>query len=241
MLSLLAFPAALDEPSLSPFSTKAMILLTMSGQTWRPKWTTDPRAAPFGKLPALESPQGVIGDSDLILAWLEEQGADLFPGLDSRRRAMAHGIMRMAEENLRYGLMYDRWVDDAGWARFSRVVFAGMPAPLRLIVPGMVRKDIVRGLKWQGLGRFGRAERLSYFKADLAALTDLLWDAPWLFGDRPTAADASVLPVLSSIDRLQVDRGLRGALRENDTLMAYIKRGRETLYAPLSAVPSAAA
>lgn len=236
MLVLHSFPSGLNEPSLSNFCTKAMILLSLSERPWHPHWTLDARAAPFGKLPALETPDGVIGDSNLMLDWLEAQGTRVFPGLDDRRRACARAVMRMAEENLRYGMMHDRWVDPDGWAAFEPIVFGDAPRMVRLLLPGLVRKGIVRGLKWQGLGRFGPVERLSYFRRDLDTLTDLLWQSRWLFGDHPTAADAAVLPILSGIDRLQVDTGLRGAVRENTVLMRYIERGRVTLYPGLLAV-----
>lgn len=67
MLQLLSFPPGLDEPSLSPFCAKAMILLQMSGQAWRPEWHPDPCKAPPCKLPALHTPDGIVPDSTLNL------------------------------------------------------------------------------------------------------------------------------------------------------------------------------
>ncbi len=241
MLTLVSFPGALGEPSLSGFCTKAMICLDMAGQDWRPRFTVDPSKAPYGKLPVLETPEGPVADSNLILRWLEAQGADLFPGLDAAGRAQAHALIRMVEENLRYGMMYDRWVDPRGWAAFMPVVFGDMPAPLRLVIPGKVRKDIVKGLKWQGLGRMSEDARQACFDADLDALTDLLWGRHWVMGDTPTAADAAILPVLSGIDSGQADTGLRRSLRNRSTLMRYVERGRARLYAPLTASLCAAA
>lgn len=240
MLTLTTFGGALDEPSLSPFCTKAMIVLSLSGREWRPKVAMDSRKAPFGTYPVLETPEGQIGDSNLMLDYLEAQGVDLFPGLDGPGRANAHAAIRMVEENLRYGMVYDRWVDEQSWRDFKPMVFGKLPAPLKMIIPGMVRGSIVKGLKWQGLGKFGPAERLSYMQADLAALTGMLEGHDWLLGDQPTTADAAILPVLSGIDRLLVDSGLRSAVRSNETLMAYVARGRETLYAPVQAALDAA-
>ena len=241
MLILDSFPGAYGEPSMSGFCAKAMILLDMARQDWRPRFIVDTRAAPFGKLPVLHTPGSVVGDSNLMIPWLERQGADLFPGLDSAGRAQAHALIRLAEENLRYGMMHDRWADPEGWAAFAPVVFAGMPAPLRLVVPGRIRRGIVQGLRWQGLGRFGAAERQAYFDADLAALTDLLWGRDWLMGDAPTAADAAVLPVLSGIERLPTATALQRAVAGNPTLMRYVERGRDALYAPLSVARASAA
>jgi glutathione S-transferase len=241
MLTLVSFPGALDEPSMSGFCTKAMICLDMAGQPWRPRFTVDSSKAPFGKLPCLETPQGPVADSNLILKWLEAKGAELFPGLDTAGRAQAHALIRMVEENLRYGMMYDRWADPEGWAAFMPIVFGNMPAPLRLVIPGKVRKDIVKGLKWQGLGRMSADARQACFDADLDALTDLLWERSWAVGSQPTAADAAIIPVLSGIDGNLVDTALRRSLRNRKTLMLYLERGRERLYQPLNASLSAAA
>lgn len=241
MLTLVSFPPALGEPSLSSFCTKAMILLDMAGEDWRAEFRVDTRKAPFDKLPVVEASGEVIGDSNLLIAWLETRGADLFPGLDAAARGTALAVMRMVEENLRYGMMYGRWVDPAGWAAFCPVVFGKMPAPLRLIIPGKIRSRIAKGLVWQGLGRFGAQERQAYFQRDLNALSAILGDQTWLFGDAPCAADAAILQVLSSIDGLQVDTDLRRALRADTRLMAYVTRGRAAFYAPISARTGAAA
>ena len=241
MLTLVSFPGALGEPSMSGFCTKAMILLEMAGQSWRPRFSVNASEAPYGKLPCLETPWGPVADSNLILRWLEEQGADLFPGLDALGRAQAHALIRMGEENLRYGMMYDRWADPRGWVAFMPVVFGDMPAPLRLVIPAKVRKEIVKGLKWQGLGRMSKDARQACFDADLDALTDLLWGRDWVMGDTPTAVDAAILPVLSGIDSGQADTILRRSLRDRSTLMRYVERGRDRLYAPLTSSLCAAA
>lgn len=241
MLTLLTFAPALGEPSLSNFCSKAMILLEMAGEDWTAEFPQDLERSVFGKLPTVETPDGKIGDSNLLILWLEARGATLFPGLTPGQRAQAHGVIRMVEENLRYGMMYERWIRDESWAEFMPLAFAGMPEEMRGPVSGQIREGIRQGLTWQGLARFGEAERMAYFNADLDALTALLEDGGWLFGDAPCAADAAALPVLSSLDRLQVDCDLRRAVRGNPTLMSYIARGRERLYQPLLTSSVAAA
>lgn len=241
MLTLVSFPAGLNEPSLSNFCTKAMILLNMAEQDWHPKFAVTTKDAPYSKLPYVQTPQGTVGDSNALVTYLEGQGAELFSGLTAAQRGQAHAVMRMAEENLRYGMMFDRWADPAGWAAFMPVVFGDMPAPLKLIIPAQVRKPILKGLKWQGLGRFDAAERQAYFQADLDALAAVLEGRKWLFGDQPCAADASVLPVLSGCEGALIDSALRRSIRANSTLMAYIERGREALYGPLLGLTSISA
>ncbi|WP_447257643.1 glutathione S-transferase family protein [Mameliella sp. RP-9] len=233
MLQLMTFPPGLDEPSHSPFCAKAMILLQLAGVDWEPDWHPDPRKAPLGKLPALRTPDGIVPDSTLILRWLTGQGADLFPGLGLEERAQAHVLMRMVEDTLRQGLVHDRWARDDCWAVMGPVFFATVPAPLRGIVSGIMRGRVVKGLKGHGIARFSEGDRLTQMGADLDSLTVQLGEKDWLFGDQPTAADASTLPVLSMIDHLPVRTRLRDNLRGRDNLMGYVARGRERLYAGL--------
>ncbi|WP_168797883.1 glutathione S-transferase family protein [Pacificoceanicola onchidii] len=241
MITLHSFPGALGEPSLSGFCTKAMILLNMSGETWAPHFAVSVEVSPFGKLPVAVATDEKVADSNLLIPWLEARGADLFPGLSSVERAQAHAVIRMAEENLRYGMMYDRWVDPEGWAAFMPMVFGDVPEEMRETVAEQVRGEIVNGLTWQGLGRFGPKERLAYFEADLGALTDMLWERTWLFGDQPTAADAAVLPILSGIEHALLDLPLTMAVRQNKTLIRYLEQGREALFGPLRTLTASAA
>ncbi len=53
MLKLMTYKPAFGEPSASPFCTKAICLLNMSGLDWKPEYTSDPRKAPMAKLPVL--------------------------------------------------------------------------------------------------------------------------------------------------------------------------------------------
>lgn len=230
MLKLLTFRPGFDDPSLSPFCVKAMMLLDMSGQDWAPEWTAMPPRETYGKLPALRTPDGVIPDSHFIQDWLTAQGAAFFPGVEPRDRALAHGVMRMAEESLRLGLVHDRWLRDDCWPHLERTAFAGMPAPLRIVVPNMVRSGIRKMLKKQGMASYSESHRLRILRADLAALDALLGDGPWLFGAAPSAADAAVLPVLSMLDNLPCDTPLRRLVRDHGRLMAYVARGRAQLY-----------
>ncbi|CUH74729.1 glutathione S-transferase family protein [Tropicibacter naphthalenivorans] len=240
MLTLLTYRPGYGDPSLSPFCVKAMILLEMSGQPWQPEWCARGGKDSYGKLPALRTPGGLVPDSNFILQWLEEQGADLFPGLNNAQRGQAHAIIRLAEDSLRLGLIHDRWLRDDCWPVMLKTAFGGMPAPLRLIIPGRVRDNVRKLLTIQGMARYSEEDRLRCLRADLDALAAQLGDSAWLFGDQPTAADAAVFPVLSMLDRLPADTPLRRLVREQSALMAYTQRGRDRFYPALTFAAAAA-
>ena len=88
MITLVAFPAMFGTRSSSPFSIKAEYLLNMAGVTWTRQDEGYPRKWPKGKLPAIVIEARVVGGSDGIQKYLEDQGHGLHKGLseiDSQR------------------------------------------------------------------------------------------------------------------------------------------------------------
>lgn len=209
-----------------------MALLNLSGLEWQVEWADMPKESPTGKLPALRVNDQIIPDSNLILSWLEGQGADLFQGLSISERAQAHAFMRMLEEHLRYGVIYDRWADAEGWASVKNVIFRPVPAFVRGMVASKIRKQIVGGLHWQGLVRYSADQRNELLIADLKALEDQLGESEWLFGAQPTAADCSALGILSNINSCPVPNVMRAYVKGSDVLQAYLVRCQSQLLSP---------
>jgi len=154
MLTLLTFPGNSEQPSFSPFCLKAMCLLHMSGQAWQPEYMSNPAKMPYGRLPVLRTGDRLIPDSHNIQAHLESMGADFNAGLSDDEKARSHALIRMVEENLRCGVVYDRWFDDACWPHTRDMLFGGMPAMLRRIIPGKIRKHVRRSMIAHGIAQF---------------------------------------------------------------------------------------
>ena len=201
MMILQAFGPAFGQPSPSPFCVKAMCLLTMAGANWKPDFAADIRKAPRGKFPVLLDGDQTIPDTSEIQQHLEARhDADFDAGLSAADRAQAHMMIRMADEHLYHACVYDRWVRDDNWAVLRDTYFAAMPWPLRAIVPGIVRKSAISNLRGQGLGRMSYDEMVQRAEDDLCVLDQVIGDTGFLFGDRPTAADASTTASLARIN-----------------------------------------
>lgn len=71
-------------------------------------------------------------------------------------------------------------------------VFSDLPAPLRAVIPVIVRRLLLGGLRGQGMGRFIYTEMLSWADKDLSAFEAVVGDGPFLFGESIVAADTSV-------------------------------------------------
>ena len=226
MITLLTYAPSFGQPAASPFCVKAMMLLNMAGLEWTPEFLSDPRKMPYAKLPAIRVNGEIIADSDNIRAWLERQGADFDDGLCAKDRAYSRALIRMVEEHLYFHVVYDRWADDAVWPVIRDTYFKMIPRPIRDLVTGSIRRPAVASLKQMGIGRFTPEERLARAELDLKAIADLL-TGPFLFGDKPTAADASVAPQIAGMMATPVATLLGDRLRSDKVLMDYVARVHE--------------
>lgn len=230
MLTLLTFPAGFGEFSLSPFCTKAAWLLALSGEAWQRRDVTDPRGMPHGKLPVLLLADGTrIADSWAIRAFLEGRGAQFDEGLSQEDRHLAHLLERMAEEHLYFLLLADRWANDESWPAVRAGFFGSLPGPARRPVSWLVRRGILGALEGQGIGRMTPAEQLDRAEADLAVISARFGTRPFLMADRPTAADASVAPMIGGLRDGPVATPLTRRVRDDAILSAYVDRMRETV------------
>lgn len=232
MITLITYAPMFGEPAASPFCTKAMWLLNMSGQQWAREDTSDPRAMPKAKLPCIRVGDRLIDDSDNIRAYLEGLGADFDTGLSDMEKATSRAFIRMAEEHMYFHIVLDRWANDDAWPIVRDSYFASIPKLMRGVVTRKLRGALLRGMLTQGLGRLSPAERMARLEPDLHALTTRLWHGPFLFGDHPTAADASVAAMLSAMRATPAKTQLKTRVAEDEVLCRYIDRMHAAMKAP---------
>ncbi len=231
MLTLVTYSPAFGEPAASPFCVKAMILLEMSGQAWQPEFSGDPRKGPKGKLPVLRDGGRVIPDSDAIRDYLEQRfGVDFDAGLSGEQRAVSRAFIRMAEEHIYFLLVCNRWLNDENWADVRRTFFGQIPAIINGFVTGKIRRKVRRNMDGQGMGRFNAEEQLARLDHDLQAVSGQLGQGDFLFGDRPTAADASVVPMLRALASSVAKTPLSERVARDAGLVAYLERGVAAMY-----------
>lgn len=232
MITLITYGPSFGQPAASPFCIKAIWLLNMSGQPWQREDTPDPRKMPKAKLPAIRVGQQIIPDSDNIRSYLEQQGADFDAGLSDMEKATSRAFIRMAEEHMYFHVVMDRWVDDSVWPAIRDTYFAMIPKLLRGIITNRLRKTVIKGMHSQGIGRFTPQERLERIEPDLQAITTRLWQGPFLFGDQPTAADASVASMLANMRATPGKTLLKTRIAEDEILCRYIDRASDSMEVP---------
>lgn len=225
MITLYTFASGFGQFSYSPFCTKAGWLLNLSKIPWQRQDMANPRKMPLGKLPAISIRGGqIIPDSDNIRAHLETLGHDFDAGLSVQDRAVSRAFIRMAEEHIYFHQVQDRWGDEANWAVIRQEYFGFIPVLLRGIVTRKLRKSALTMLHRMGLGRMTVEQRLARVEPDLQAIAAQLGDQNFLFGDTPTAADASVGAILGGIIAAPVPTPLSRRVTQDPTLSAYAAR-----------------
>lgn len=225
MITLYTFPKGFGQFSYSPFCTKAAWLLNLAGAQWQREDMNDPRKMPHGKLPAIKLENAtIIPDSDNTRSYLETLGHDFDAGLSARDKAASRAFIRMAEEHIYYHQVQDRWGDEANWNVIRKEYFDFLPALIRGFVTAKLRKDLMKTMHGMGIGRMTIEQRLERIEPDLIALKDQLDGRAFLFGDTPSAADASVGSILGAIIVAPMPTPLSRRVSTDPILSAYVTR-----------------
>ena len=225
MIKLTVYPAAFGEPSASPFCMKAICMLRAASLPFEILETGDPRKAPKGKLPVIEVDGKSIADSEQIRAYIEAQAdLDFDEGLSEYDRAVSRAVIRMVEEHLYFAIVADRWGEDDNWQHVRAAFFSDIPWLMRGLVTRIVRKQAMQQLHGQGIGRHSREERFDRVRRDIVTIKAILGDTPFLFGDTPSAADYSVVPMLRAALVTPVQKPLGNFISNDPVLMAYVDR-----------------
>lgn len=224
MTTLYGWGPMFGAPSPSAFVLKCDMQLQLLGAPFV-RAIADLEAVPKHKAPYVEDDGRIIEDSTFIRLYFEEKlGLDLDAGLSAAERGAAWGLERMLEDRLSFIVTYERWLVDANFDRGPRQFFMGVPEAARDQVCADVREQLQTMMVRHGLGRHSRAERMLLAARDISAVAGVLGDKPYLFGDKPKAADAAAFGVLASCATPFFDTPLTGLVREHANLVGYLGR-----------------
>jgi glutathione S-transferase len=231
MMTLYGWGPMFDCPSPSPFVMKSDMQLQMLGAVFERAFA-DLDAVPKKKAPYLMDGRRLIEDSNFIRAHVEAKlGRSLLDGLDDADRATSWAFERMAEGHLTGVMLMERWLKDENFHRGPALFFGDVPEPAREGVMQEVRKGIAATQYESGLGRHSEEERLQLAALDIEAVASKLGGQDYLFGDRPTAADASVSAILISCATEYFDTPLTGLVRGHGNLVDYMDRIKARFFA----------
>ncbi|MCP4443964.1 MAG: glutathione S-transferase family protein [Myxococcales bacterium] len=186
--------------SASPFCVKAHRALGFKGLPYRVKNVGSPgelkRLNPeHRKLPVLEHDGTLIADSRKILAFLDRNYSN-DPIWSDDTPWFSTLLEGWADKSLYWYAVYYRWQVTENFDPFAKRTFGKLPPPLRWFVPGLARKQALKQLHGQGLGRYGEPEVREQLALHLAMLDSVLAENDWMSGAQIGAADLSIFPLV---------------------------------------------
>lgn len=218
-------PGAWGLPSISPFCLKLDAYLRIVGLPFRTVVDATPFKGPKGKLPWIEHDGRRVGDSGLIIEYLEQRlGSDADRGLSPSDRAVARAMRRLIEENLYWTMVYDRWMVDEHWRGFRDVVLGALPVPVRRVIGPVARRGVRRQLRGHGIGLHARDEIYAIGRGDIRAVADFLGDKPFLMGETASGIDAVAYGFLANIVRPPIESPLKREAVERANIRDYLQR-----------------
>ncbi len=220
MIILSGGGAGFGLPDVSPFVTKTEIQLQMAGLAYR-KESGRPSDGPKGQMPFIDDEGERIGDSTFIRAHLEQKyGVDLDEGLSPVERAQAWAIERMMENQFYWIIVYSRWLLPENFAKGPSHFFDALPDEIRQQRLEAVRM-IVRGV---GVTRHTDDEIASLADRTLLALSELLGQKTFLFGERPAGVDATASAMIAHALTPFFESPVRRCVESYGNLVAYADR-----------------
>jgi glutathione S-transferase len=234
VITLFTFGPGFGLPDPSPFVMKVETLLKMAKLSYRTD-TTGFSKAPKGKLPYIDDDGTVVSDSTFIRWHLEKKyRIDFDQGLDASQKATAWAFEKMAEDQLYWVVVNDRWMDDVNFRKGPLKFFERVPAPLRPIVVTIVRRKLRTTLHGQGIGRHSPDEVLALATRSIDAIADFLGDKPFLMGSEPTGVDATMFAFACGLLCPHFDTRIRAVAEQRGNLRHYVGRMTARFYPGLA-------
>jgi glutathione S-transferase len=230
MITLYTFGPAFGLPDMSPFVTKAEMLLKLAGLGYQTD-TGGFSKAPKGKLPYMIDDGETIADSTFIRWHLEKKyGIDFDRGLGTEQRATAWAFEKMLEDHAYWTVLHARWGNDDNFDKGPRAYFERVPMPMRLVVQRMARRQMKAELHGHGMGRHSEEEIVALGTRSLEAASDLRADKPFMMGSEPTGLDATGFAFIGGALCPCFETPLRSAVERRDNLKRYVGRMAERFY-----------
>jgi glutathione S-transferase len=193
--------------SSSPFSVKLSSYLRLTGIPHVIQ-EADVMKAPKGKVPYIKHHGACIGDSELILRYLEntfdvaamskanKTGFIPYSDLSSTDKALCEMIRLTCEGQLYWALVSVRWLGFSGvsalesnWHATVASYFEAIPSLFRPAFTSMIRVSLYNDSRSFGLSRHSAKDQCYLIFRAIDALSTTLGEKPYFLGDFPAECD----------------------------------------------------
>ncbi|XP_031574776.1 failed axon connections homolog [Actinia tenebrosa] len=212
-------------PSVSPFPLKLETYLRLANIPYKNRFG---RAfSSKGKIPWMEYKDDKVADSNFCIRYLNEKfSVDLDAGLSAKGKGVGHAVLTMLEENTYWTIVYYRWIEIPH--KTTNFLFpTASPWMKKLIAFGGQRR-VKSYLHGHGIGRHTKDEIYSIACRDLASISAMLDNAPFLLGDKPTLVDTAAFGLLANIVWHDTESPLSAMIRKDfQNIEGYCQRIKE--------------
>lgn len=231
MIKLYQFHPAWDLPNGSPFCLKLETYLRMVEIPYENVWTNNLNDAPQGKMPYIEDDGTFIADSNFVIDYLKSAyDYDLDQHFTASELAILRSMKRLIEDSLYWVVLYSRWREPRNWQKTKEEFFGSFPPVIRPLIASLARKQILKSLYGQGIGRHEAFEIYQIGIKDLTAINDFLADKPYLMGAQISSLDASAYGLLANILWTPIESPVTDQARTMTNLLDYCHRMRDRFY-----------
>jgi glutathione S-transferase len=228
-----------SSPDLSPFCTKLLTWLRMSGIPYESA-VGDVDKVPTNKLPVARIDGQLIPDSSRIIAHLQQHDARALRDehLDARERAGGAALQALMENKLYFCTLHLRFCTDDDFEKYRPILVdygkRRVPAWQRPAVPFVaplllmrVRREMRRQTWAQGTGRWSLEDIHRTAIDGWNAIDDFLGERRYLMGDTPSSIDATGFAWIHTLTQQPMGGAIARHVRELPRLMAYHDRMRD--------------
>jgi len=240
MITLYGYLPAWGCSDMSPFVSYTDAWLRMAGLPFKAVILEkgDLTKTPKGKLPWIIDSDGTsVDDTQLIQYYLEKKYNDPLDNWLTKEQRAAVTLMHRAISECWYWIVvqtrYRRDEDfaiyDPLWVKF----LAWLPEEERRAPVEAFRDHLLTQFWWHGTGRNTEREVEVIAEHMTDAMSDLLGDKPYLYGDRPCSLDANVYAALAHVALTPFPSPIGQYVRSKPNLKAYLKRVFDKYYPDL--------
>jgi glutathione S-transferase len=187
--------------------------------------------APKGKIPYIVDGKTVMGDSGLIVDYLNEKHGDpLDKWMSTEQRSRAHLFRRSAEEGSYFYMFWLRWMSDESYAYVKDYFMRLLPPLIGALIMRKIRKDCGKTLWRQGTGRHSREDIVKLAIQDMNAYAAVLGEQLFFMGDQPSSVDATMYAFLVNTLWVPWDCPVKSAALSHKNIVAYCDRMKQRFW-----------
>jgi glutathione S-transferase len=220
MRTLYSYPDLFGVADNNPFGLKVYAFLRLHDIEFEHRHILDTSRAPRGQLPYLVDGTATIGDSDAIIAYVDDQcGLNANGKLDSQQRNLDL-LVRRTLDDLYWQMSYSRWRDERYWPAFSAALVATHPDITPQSLEGAREYNRLR-YHYQGIGRYERDQVYARGVDNLRVVADLLGERRFFFGADPGNIDAALYGFVANIYFYEIETPLKNYVLSRPALVRH--------------------